>query len=119
MLQIVLNHEDDVRSADAIQIRVPLFSLKGTYVGPRLVVTGPKSLLQDLSDRFWEVPGLTRMRGELVFRPEGQDPIYDEPDAVLSLSNRSDDDGAYFRILGRMTALGMISGRGVPQRWVA
>ena len=26
---------------------------------------------------------------------------------------------AYFRILGRLTALGMITGRGVPHRWVA
>ena len=118
MLHLVTPDIDDLPT-EPLELRVPLFSMKGTYVGPRLVVTGPAAQMRDLADRFWDVPGFSRMRGSLVLRPDGQDPSYDTPDAVLRLKADVSVDDAYFQVLGRMTALGMISGRGVPRRWVA
>ena len=100
---------------------IPLFALKGACVGPLLVVTGTEELLQCLSDRLYDLPGLRRMRGALVLRPnELEAAKQDASDATLELAGSADDAGrAYFQVLGRMTALGMINGRGVPERWVA
>lgn len=99
-------------------LRAPLFSMKGSYDGPRLVATGPDALIKGLADRFWNVPELSNMRGSLVLRTNDQDPSFDLPDAIVEFSETSENE-AYFQILGRMTGLGMIAGRGVPQRWVA
>lgn len=107
------------RNADTSHLRVPLFSLEGAHPGPRLVVTGPEDLIRGLSDRFWNVPSLVRMHGALVMRQHDQDPVFDRPDATLSLEGESDVTRAYYLILARMTNLGMISGRGVPLRSVA
>lgn len=99
---------------------VPLFSLKGLRPGPRLVVSGPQNLMTTLADLFWDRPDLSNMRGWLLLRAEGQNPAFDLPDDVLTLeSELASERFAYHRVLGRMTALGMISGRGVPVRWVA
>ncbi|MEO0918491.1 MAG: hypothetical protein AAFY31_16160 [Pseudomonadota bacterium] len=96
----------------------PLFSMKGIHAGPRLVVTAPENLARQLADRFWDLPSLGHMHGSLVLRSDTQDPAFDLPDTVLSLQDLSARD-AYYQTLGRMTALGMISGRGVPLRLVA
>ena len=60
------------------------------------------------------------MRGALILRTRDQDPAFDLPDVTLTLDGGPDTARhAYLRILGRLTALGMITGRGVPHRWVA
>ncbi len=99
---------------------VPLFALTGLRPGPRLVVTGPDDLIRALADMFWDRPELSRICGALVLRPADQDVSCDLPDDILVLEG---DGGtaraAFHRVLGRMTALGMILGCGVPHRWVA
>ncbi len=91
----------------------PLFSMKGVTAGPRLVVTAPEALARHLSERFWDLPSLVQMRGSLVVRAHGQDPVFDRPDFVYGLPDLPEND-AYYQVLGRMTELGMITGRGVP-----
>lgn len=105
-------------SATTEHLSTPLFSVKGIHAGPRLVVTAPEPLAHRLAERFWELQSLGHMRGALVVRANTQDPAFDLPDAVLSLGDLSETD-AYYTSLGRMTELGMISGRGVPLRRVA
>ena len=92
--------------------------MTGEKAGPRLVVTGDLDLMRHVADRFWDVPSMNDIRGSVVLREDNQDPAFDQPDDVLHIRTH-DDAVAYFQILGRMTALGMISGRGVPLRWVA
>lgn len=99
---------------------VPLMSLKGLHAGPRLVVTGPDDLMRALADLFWDRTELTTIRGSIVLRAAGPDTAFDLPDDVLTLEGTEESAHfGYLRVLGRMTALGMIAGRGVPARWVA
>ena len=99
---------------------VPLFALTGLRPGARLVVTGPDDLIRSLADMFWDRPELSGIRGTLVLRPADQDVSWDLPDDILVLEG---DAGtaryAFYRVFGRMTALGMIMSRGIPHRWVA
>ena len=105
-------------NADTEHLRSPLFSMKGKKDGPRLVVAGPDDTVRALAEMFWDLPDIVNMRGSLVLRDDTQDPAFDLPDAVLTLrTSRSTE--AFLQTLGRMTALGMITGRGVPRRWVA
>ena len=105
-------------SSETDHLKGPVLSVTGSKAGPRLVVTGDVDLMRDLADRFWDIPDLTHMRGALVLREDDQDPAFDLPDDVLRLRTLN-GTAAYYQTLGRMTALGMISGRGVPYRWVA
>lgn len=105
-------------SANMEHLAPPLFNMKGVSAGPRLVVTAPEELARALAERLWDLPSLGRMRGSLVVRSDAQDPAFDLPDFTLPLS-LSEETVAYFDILGRMAELGMITGRGVPQRRVA
>lgn len=99
---------------------VPLFALTGQYAGPRLVVTGPRAVMHQLADLFWDRDDLATIRGVLVLRPHRLDPADEQPDATLTLGDDTvSAHQAFLQVLGRMTALGMISGRGVPHRWVA
>lgn len=110
----------DTTHTDAHDLRVPLFALTGLHAGPRLVVTGPDDLIRAVADIFWDLPELATMRGALILRTMDQDPAYDLPDVTLTLEGGAGTARhAYFRILGRLTALAMITGRGVPHRWVA
>ncbi len=99
---------------------VPLFALRGLYTGPRLLVTGPAPIIRAVSDLLWDRHDLANIRGHLILRVEGPDPAYDLPDDHFEIAGDVETARfAYLRILGRMTALGMISGRGIPLRWVA
>jgi len=100
-------------------VRSVLFSAKGGLAGPLLVVTGPRDILCDAADRLWDVQGLVRMRGALQLRVDEDVDFSGTSDALFSLTSSDDPSTAYWRILGRMTALGMIAGRGVPDRFVA
>jgi len=106
------------RKAKTDHLKVPVFAMNGSQAGPRLVVMGDVDLMRELSERFWDLPGLESIRGDLVLRQDDQDPVFDLPDDVLQLKTLN-ITAAYYQVLGRMTALGMISGRGVPVRWVA
>ncbi len=101
------------RTADTAHLKVPLFSMRGAHAGPRMAVTAPEALARHLSERFWDLPSIGRMRGSLVVRADSQDPVYDKPDVVVRLTDQAETD-AYYQVLGRMAELGMISGRGVP-----
>ncbi len=99
---------------------VPLLTINGHAAGPRLLVTGPDALVRAVADLFWDRPDLAQIRGALVLRPAGSDPRLDLPDNTLALNGSVETARfSFMQILGRMTALGMISGRGVPLRWVA
>ncbi len=87
--------------------------MRGHEAGPRLAVSAPEALARLLSDRFWDLPSIGRMRGSLVVRADDQDPAFDMPDVVVRLTDQAEND-AYYQVLGRMAELGMISGRGVP-----
>lgn len=104
--------------ADTAHLKVPYFSMRGHEAGPRLAVSAPDDLARRLSNRFWDLPSIGRMRGSLVVRSDDQDPAYDLPDVVVRLTDQPDND-AYYQVLGRMAELGMISGRGVPLRRAA
>lgn len=99
-------------------LSTPLFAMTGASAGPRLVVTCPDALARGLAERFWELPSLGRMRGSLVLRANTQDPTFDLPDLTMQLPDMNQTH-AYYRILGQMADLGMISGRGVPMQRVA
>ncbi len=83
-----------------------------------MAVIAPEALARHLSDRFWDLPTIGRMRGSLVVRSDDQDPAYDRPDVVVRLTDQAETD-AYYQVLGRMAELGMISGRGVPLKRAA
>lgn len=104
---------------ETAHLHVPLFAATGALAGPRLVVTAPAGLARNLAERLWDIDGLDRMRGALIVRADDQDPAFDMPDALLAVDGGMGVTQAYFRVLGHMTALGMIAGRGVPLRWVA
>lgn len=107
-------------SSEVGPLRSVLFSAKGALPGPLLVVSGPEAVLQSVAARFWDLHGLVRMRGSLEFRVDDGVDFIGYADATLTLSDTGDDPRSiYWRVLGRMTALGMIAGRGVPERWVA
>lgn len=104
--------------AYADHLKVPLFSLTGDRPGPRLVVLGGDEIVRGLVDRLWNLPDLMHIRGALIVRADDQDAAFDRPDAVFNVSAKN-EIAAFYQVLGRMTRLGMISGRGVPVRWVA
>ncbi len=94
-----------------------LFSVKGGRPGPRLVVSGASPALREAAEELWKLGELVTMRGSLELR-EGR--IYDfggYADDMMHLGEG--ETSPHLRILGRMTALGMVTGRGIPIRFVA
>ena len=94
-----------------------LFSVTGGHAGPRLVVSGSSSALREAAEELWKLGELVTMRGSVELR-EGR--IYDfggYADDMMHL--RDGETLPHMRILGRMTSLGMVSGRGIPIRFVA
>ena len=92
----------------------------GALPGPLLAIEVPLPLISAVSQKFERLDSLRRMRGSLVLCAEGAPLDVPRPDAEMTLPQDTPDaKTAYFRCLGRMTALGMIQGRGVPNRWVA
>lgn len=104
---------------ETAHLGVPLFAATCGHDGPRLVVAGPEALVRPLAEQFWNVRGLEGMNGALILRDDTQDPVFDLPDAVLELERDVSVARAFFQVLGHMTALGMLAGRGVPLRRVA
>ena len=101
-------------------LRVPLFALTGHLPGPRLVVIGPDDLMRAVADIFWDKPDLANIRGALVLRSDDQNPAFDRPSETMKLDGTAQTARfASFRILGRMTSLGMIQSRFAPRRRVA
>lgn len=88
-------------------LRVPLFVLQGPHAGPRLVVSGPKSLMRTLADTFWYRGDLANIHGSLVLRAQGQDLAFDLPDETLVLTGRQDVATSFDKIHSRMIQLGM------------
>ncbi len=98
-------------------VRSVLFSARGALPGPLLVVTGDEDVLRSVGARLWEIDSLVRMRGSIELRATDGIDYGAYADATLAAPSAAQD--AYWTVLGRMTALGMIAGRGVPERWVA
>ena len=94
-----------------------LFSVKGAHVGPRLVVTGAPGALSAVAEKLWELRDLIAMRGTLELRAGPARNLEGYADAVLHLEKTR--TAGHLRVLGRMTTLGMISGRGVPVRFIS
>ena len=121
-LTLVCHHIGDMldQTPYAAEPCVPLFALNGLYAGPRLVVVGPDAMMRAVADLFWDRRDLANLRGSVILRGEGVDTSYDQADDTLAISPKSEStQHVFLEILGRMTALGMITGRGVPLRWVA
>lgn len=98
---------------DTSDLHPPLMSVKGSAPGPRLVVTGPEALIREVADLLWGLDGIGAIRGSLILRPDAQDPIHDHPDATLCLrGSHRKGRRALTRLLERMSALGMLKGRG-------
>jgi hypothetical protein len=93
----------------------PLPILGGHLPGPTLAVAGAPDVLRALACALAKIPTLPRMRGVLVL---GMAPdisvdssvIVDEPDAPIQT--------IIWRVLAEAARLGMISGRGVPRRFL-
>ena len=98
------------------EIPVILFSVKGAHSGPRLVVTGEPGAVRQAAERLWDLSGLIAMRGALELREGRVHDFGGYADDMLHLDAES--PSAHLRVLGRMAALGMISGRGVPVRFI-
>lgn len=103
--------------AERPELFCPLMRIDGAKPGPRLVVTGDRALIEALANRLWGLTNLPALRGSLLLRDGRQTVLFDRPDNVLALDCTVEQ--AYRQTLGRLTALGMIAGRGVPLRWVA
>lgn len=89
--------------------RVPIFALNGPTKGPRLVVTGPDTLVRAVADLMWDRRDLSTIKGTVLLRAEGQDTALDRPDAVLALEGTQDDaPKALFYIFDHIAALGMM-----------
>lgn len=95
----------------------PLMQITGPDTGPRLVVTGPRKVLESLAEHLWNRPDLGGIRGVLILRDDRQTSHFDRPDDVLNLDDNP--GSALRRTLGRMAALGMIQGSGTALRRVA
>lgn len=116
------------------------YTIKGAAPGPRAVVSGFEPVAGMAFKRIISLPSLPFIRGELalVYTDRvstadlgrlGGDGGADAADEVLFLPFRTDADTdpfdqrraaqeAYWSILGMCTRLGMISGRGVLNRFV-
>lgn len=103
------------RDGETAHLSVPLFACSGTEGGPRLVVTGPETLIRMLADTCWSLAVLRDIRGALVLRADAQDPVFDRPDAVLALGDCS-LEAAVARVLARMGALDMLPGHRMLER---
>lgn len=88
--------------------RVPLVTVKGNRAGPRLVVTGDEDLLRAVADLVWARPDLVSIHGSLVMRATRHEIGLDGAQFTMRLSESDNAQDAFERILGRMTALGMI-----------
>lgn len=86
----------------------PLMQITGPDTGPRLVVTGPRKVLESLAEHLWNRPALGGIRGVLILRDDRQTARFDLPDELLNLDDHT--GSALSRTLGLMTALGMIQG---------
>lgn len=95
----------------------PLMQITGPAPGPRLVVTGPRKVLESLAETLWSLPDLAGIRGVLILRDDSQPTIFDRPDEVLKLTGPP--ALGYRRTLDRMAALGMFQHRGIALRGTA
>ncbi|MEJ6389748.1 hypothetical protein [Gymnodinialimonas ulvae] len=89
--------------------------LGGHRSGPILAVEAPPAILRELADRLARIPSLSRMRGALVLgaaRPMNVDARLRFGDGEASLRD------LHWQVLAAATQLGMISGRGVPGRFL-
>jgi hypothetical protein len=99
----------------AIPTAPPLPILGGHLPGPNLVVAGAPDVLRALARGLSNIPTLSRMRGALVLgmAPEinvDASVFVDEPDAPIQ--------DIIWSVLAEAARLGMISGRGVPARFL-
>ena len=106
----------------------------GQLTGPVLLVCGREAICRPVFGRLIRLPSLPRLTGTLLlayiggFDAAGQSPYQSEPllnprfDEALffdyhgggSTARTRFERTAYWAILRKMTAIGMISGRGVP-----
>lgn len=95
----------------------PLMVVHGGTFGPRLVVTGPRKLLESLGEQLWDLLAPTDIRGSLILRDTGQSPVYDKADHVLILS--CTPQHAVRLVFDHMALLGMIAHCPVAMETVA
>ena len=92
----------------------PFWRKTGLKSGPVLVVTGCGAGLDGAVRRLKALPSLGYMRGELTVSRLA---FSCGADMYLQLSGLPEME-SYWRILAAATRLGMISGRGVPARYL-
>jgi hypothetical protein len=91
------------------------YRFAGLRAGPALTVVAPVNVRRRVSGRLAMIPSLHRLRGEIriVSSMAAQMP---PTDAWLILGESHAAD-AYWRVLARAAALGIIEGRGIPARF--
>lgn len=95
-----------------------IWKIVGHRSGPCLVVKGAAADLECLANRLRAIPTIGFIEGSVVFAPVGSRKGTDlDADVKIAVYGTAED--SYWSTLGQMAALGMIRGRGVPQRWVA
>lgn len=91
----------------------PYWRLEGARPGPVLRVTGAEEVVGPVSARLSALPSLVYLRGTLEVAATPA-----PGDGALDVTGVSPEE-AYWWVLARAAALGMISGRGIPQSWLA
>jgi hypothetical protein len=115
---------------------VVVMRLRGQSPGPTLLVCGREAVCRPIFGQIMRLPSLPWLSGTLLLgyvgefqaaqpQPENPPKTGDEPsfDDALFLEYAGEGDAAprsyrrkaYWTILRKMAAIGMISGRGVPQ----
>jgi hypothetical protein len=99
-----------------------LISFDGAFAGPTLLVICTQDVFEDVADKLAQIPSLPWMKGRIILVDDASETaglalcgIEDEIDISMRIPDpREPHNKPHFTVLRRCTALGMISGRGVP-----
>jgi len=87
----------------------------GVKPGPTLVIIGKGPAIQAATERLQHLESLAYLRGQLLVCPEVPEISID---ILISLKTDVEAE-AYWHILGAAARAGMISGRGIPPRYLS
>jgi hypothetical protein len=100
----------DIQPTESIDTDL-LWHLTGARAGPTLLVLGDVQSLAPVVARLQMLPSLVYLRGAIKV---GGEMARVDADEVLALPD-GEPESLYWAILTRLSNLGMISGRGIPQ----
>lgn len=104
--------------SDDVEMAASELKVSGAKQGPTLGVLINSENSAEIVSRLAALPSLAYLHGVLLigtsFEVSEDEPI----DAVLDLREQSDPVDMFWTLLARATSLGMISGRGIPARYL-